>query len=146
MVTWISVSESFPSLPSFWMHGWSRYQLDPCGQVCHDKCLIAHLQRWLEVHFLRITGSFQILSDSEWMGKFRSHVWAFGVLGTLAEWREDWDYSFFFPLVGLQASGEVESSVFSFLGPKPGLWKTDHRKLIMKYSGTRSGIMSFLVS
>ena len=53
---------------------------------------------------------------------------------------------FFFPLVGLQASGEVESSVFSFLGPRPGLWKTDHRKLIMQYSGTRSGIMSFLVS
>ena len=46
-------------------------------------------------------------------------------------------FFFFSPLVGLQASGEVESSVFSFLGPRPGWWKTDHRKLTMKYSGTR---------
>lgn len=53
---------------------------------------------------------------------------------------------FFLSLVGLQASGEVESSVFSFLGPRPGLWKTDHRKLIMKYSGTRKCPVSFLMS
>ena len=46
-------------------------------------------------------------------------------------------FFFFSPLVELQASGEVESSVFSFLGPRPGWWKTDHRKLTMKYSGTR---------
>lgn len=46
-------------------------------------------------------------------------------------------FYFFFPLVGLQASGEVANTIFSFLGPRPGLWKTDHRKLIMKYSRTR---------
>lgn len=66
------VFPSFPSLLDAWM---KQIPADPCGQVCHDKCLIAHLQRWSEVHFSENT-SFQILLDLEWMGKFRSHVWA----------------------------------------------------------------------
>lgn len=44
---------------------------------------------------------------------------------------------FSFSWAGLRANEEVKSSCISFLGPRPGLWKTEHRKLIMKYSGTR---------
>lgn len=69
--------------------------VDAYRRSCPDKCFPEGWQG--ECHFLRITGSLQILSDTvDGWGKFRNHVRAVGTLEVFVKGREQTQSILFF--------------------------------------------------
>lgn len=143
----VSVSESFlPILPNAWKK-WT-----PAGSLherLSENCYLAHREGWQgEFHFLRITGSLQILSDTVYgWGKFRSPVQTVGTSEIFAKGREQTQSILFFFISWIAGQWRSKKFMyFLFWDPGQACGRLSIENWLWNTQELGGGIMSTLIS